>query len=181
MTDTEYPATSGTVFIHAADGEAVEPAPGSSFTLDSGLVLLCLTQDNFNTMQGEVPYEDGNFVRHAKRELDLAGEDDDITAWMVGVVREFARYGHSGGSIGPCMAMLNQLLKFKPLTPLTDDPDEWLHHGEEAWGGAGGIWQSMRDPEAFSTDGGATYYLLSEREAVGVDLTPYHKSEEKVK
>lgn len=41
------------------------------------------------------------------------------------------------------------------IAPLTDDPDEWLHVD-------GDIWQSRQCAEAFSNDGGKTYYLLSE-------------------
>lgn len=55
-----------------------------------------------------------------------------------------------------------QLLKQKNLTPLTDSPNEWLFHDEDTWGAPGGIWQNIRNGEAFSHDGGKTYYLVSE-------------------
>ena len=48
--------------------------------------------------------------------------------------------------------------------PLTDDPYEWQYHGEDLWGSKEGIWQNKRNSEAFSNDGGQTYYLLSEND-----------------
>ena len=49
---------------------------------------------------------------------------------------------------------------------LTDDPDEWQYHDETVWGAKGGIWQNRRDPSAFSTDGGKTYYFTGSLEKV---------------
>jgi hypothetical protein len=60
--------------------------------------------------------------------------------------------------------MLNDLLQFKNLTPLTDDPEEWIQHSKEMWDGEKGVWQSTRRADAFSDDGGKTYYLLSDRD-----------------
>jgi hypothetical protein len=45
---------------------------------------------------------------------------------------------------------------------LTDDPKEWVQHEESIFPGQDGCWQNKRRGEAFSTDGGKTYYLLSE-------------------
>jgi hypothetical protein len=71
--------------------------------------------------------------------------------------------GHSGGSASVAIPTINALLQFKNLRPLTNDPKEWVHHGEEIWGEKGGIWQNERNAEAFSKDGGKTYYLISEQ------------------
>lgn len=99
-----------------------------------------------------------NLVEHAKRELALADNDVDFNECIIKAVEAFASYGHSGGSAAYAIPMLNALLLFKNLTPLTDDPKEWNEVGD-------GVWQSARNSEAFSTDGGKTYYLLSERQA----------------
>lgn len=104
-----------------------------------------------------------NLVEHAKRELALAGNDEDFNNSIIKAVEAFSSFGHSGGSASVAIPMLNDLLQFKNLTPLTDDPDEWNHVGEEVWGEPGGVWQSQRNSEAFSNNGGKTYYLLSER------------------
>jgi len=94
-------------------------------------------------------------VEHAKRELALAGNDEDFNECLIKAVEAFAGYGHSGGSASVAIPMLNDLLQFKNLTPLTNRPTEWMNVGD-------GVWQSVRNPEAFSKDRGVTYYLLSE-------------------
>jgi hypothetical protein len=94
---------------------------------------------------------------HAKHELDLVEKDEEFKACIVNAVREFAKYGHSGGSAGVGIHFLNELLQFRNLSPLTDDPNEWMTVTNED-----PCWQSRRNPEAFSSDGGKTYYLLSE-------------------
>lgn len=115
--------------------------------------------DNGELPTDEEIQEDGNWVIHAKRELALVGNDEDYNQCIVEAVRAFARYGHSGGSAGVGIEILHDLLQFKNLTPLTDDPSEWIDQTE-----ASGVpmWQSCRNSEAFSQDGGKTYYLLSE-------------------
>lgn len=103
-----------------------------------------------------------NLLEHAKRELELIGEDPEFIAGYLRVVKAFADMGHSGGSASVAIPTLNELLSFKNLSPLTDDPNEW--EDRSAVSGGEPIWQNKRNPEAFSTDGGKTYYLLSERE-----------------
>jgi hypothetical protein len=101
-------------------------------------------------------------VQHARRELEAIGEEPDIIDWYCKVVEVFTEAGHSGGSAGVAIPTLNRLLMFKNLGPLTNDPDEWHYHGPDMWDGEKGIWQNRRDGEAFSTDGGFSYTLLSE-------------------
>ena len=80
------------------------------------------------------------------------------------LVRTMAGEGHSGASAAMVTQIFERLARYKPLTPLTDDPAEWQHHGEDVWGEPGGVWQSRRDPEAFSRDGGKTHWLSSDRQ-----------------
>ena len=96
-----------------------------------------------------------NLVDHATRELDLLNEDPWLVEGILKIVQDFAEMGHSGSSAAHTIGVLNQLLQFKNLSPLTDDPREWTHI-------SGDIWQSTRNAEAFSNDEGKTYYLLSE-------------------
>lgn len=105
-----------------------------------------------------------NLVDHARRELEFIykGEDPWFVDGCVKVIQAFADMGHSGGSAETAIPTINKLLQQKNLTPLTDNPDEWQHHGEDMWPEPGGIWQNQRNSEAFSTDGGKTYYFLSE-------------------
>jgi hypothetical protein len=113
----------------------------------------------------EVAEPDSNLVKHARRELELLGETDvAFVESIVGAVRAFTSYGHSGGSAPIAIDYLHRLLQFQPLVPLTNDPAEW--NDVSAQSGVP-LWQSTRNPEAFSGDGGKTYYLLSEYRATG--------------
>lgn len=103
-----------------------------------------------------------NLVDHAKRELATIHEDPEFSEGLVKMIEIFASMGHSGGSASVAIAMLTELLEHRNLSPLTDNPDEWEFHGPERWDGTNGVWQNKRNGEAFSPDGGKTYYLLSE-------------------
>lgn len=117
---------------------------------------------------------ESNLVRHAKREMELAKVDEDIYGDMTSkavleLIEVFSKQGHSGMSGSLVLNIFNRVVNFQNLTPLTDNPDEW-HSG------ATGLWQNTRNSEAFSYDGGKTYYLLSEKRP---DSEPiWHTSEE---
>lgn len=119
-----------------------------------------------------------NLVDHARRELARIKEDPETVEGIVKVVQAFSDMGHSGASAFVCIPMIERLLRYEPLSPLTNDPDEWNHIAEEM-AGQPDLWQSARNPEAFSHDGGITYYLLSEKQASGDGVYPLHTSEEK--
>lgn len=106
--------------------------------------------------------EDGNLVKHAKQELAIIdSEDDEFDKSIIAAIRGFSSYGHSGGSAAVATSMIHELLQFHNLSSLTGDPKEWMQV-DETVSGSTNTWQSRRNPEAFSTDGGKTYYLLSE-------------------
>lgn len=98
-----------------------------------------------------------NLVLHAYEELERLGEDRKIIEWYVKVIKEYGSFGHSGGSHMAILPVLTKLLNFQPLTPLTNNAQEWTHHGEDVWGEAGGIWQNKRDSRMLSRDGGQTF------------------------
>lgn len=105
-----------------------------------------------------------SLVEHAERELKLAGLFDDNSDYggMLGdavlkMVKIFAEEGHSGCSAHLAIDIFNKLARFKTLTPLTDNPDEWMDIAD-AYGGTPGTWQSRRQGSCFSNDGGRTYY-----------------------
>ncbi len=102
-----------------------------------------------------------NLVDHAKQELELIGEEPETIEGYLKVIQAFADMGHSGGSAFAAIPTINELLHFGNLSPLTDASDEWIQHEVDMGDGGGGSWQSRRNPEAFSNDGGKTYYLLS--------------------
>jgi hypothetical protein len=120
-----------------------------------------------------------SLAEHARRELELSGqhaEDPEYSESIIKAVEAFASYGHSGGSAMIAREQLYALLGFKALSPLTDDPAEWIDRTKESGGVP--MWQNKRDSTAFSEDGGQTYYLLAERETAGsAEVTPLHHSE----
>lgn len=119
---------------------------------------------------------DNPLVAHAHRELTLVGEDPWITAGLCKVVAAFAEMGHSGSSAAHCAAYLEKLLRYQPLTPLTDDPAEWQDQSEIS---GYPIWQNLRDPRAMSTDGGKTYTLVDEEPVTSDSGQPVHTSRPK--
>jgi hypothetical protein len=134
----------------------------------------------FFVANGELPTEDiheSPLVNHAERELNILGEDPETIKGYLKVIQAFSDMGHSGASASIAIPTINELLNFKNLCSLTDDPDEWIQvKGEEE--DEPGVWQSKRNPEAFSPDGGKNYYLLSEGAHFG-NPHPLHATEEK--
>lgn len=106
-----------------------------------------------------------SLVEHAERELRLAGLMDPDSDYggaagkaILEIVRTFSAQRHSGGSAWLVVSALEKLLRFKPLAPITSNPDEWMEVGD-------GMWQSTRCPSVFSKDGGKTWYDLDAPEA----------------
>jgi hypothetical protein len=102
---------------------------------------------------------------HARYELELVGEEPEIIDWYVKVVETFAEFGHTGESAEYTLRVLEQLLRYKNLTPLTDDPAEWLDLTEHTEGKSK-LWQSVRNSAAFSVTDGKTYVLTHEEEYI---------------
>lgn len=112
-------------------------------------------------------------VQHAERELTAIGEDPEFIDGYLQMLTIFAEMRHSGGSASVFIPTLNALLNFKNIGPLTNDPEEWMDVGEIS---GFPFWQSRRCSDAFSTDGGLTYYLLSDG-ANSENQTPIYTSE----
>lgn len=100
--------------------------------------------------------QESELVAHARRELATIGESKELTEGYLEVVRAFEKMELDGGAASIGIAVLTSILQFQNLSPLTDNPDEWIQHADDTW-------QNTRNGEAFSTDGGRTYTLLSER------------------
>lgn len=69
-------------------------------------------------------------VEYAKSELDKIAKDDDGMQEMMNkdileIVEIFSNQGHSGFSASYALSVLERLLRFKPLSPLTGNDDEW--------------------------------------------------------
>ena len=90
-------------------------------------------------------YQPNNLMTHAEAELPPAN-GDEMQAAMNRDLRElvlvFASQRHSGFSAGYAVAVLEKLLRFKPLRPLTGEPDEWNEVGD-------GVFQNRRCSHVF--------------------------------
>jgi hypothetical protein len=104
-------------------------------------------------------FRESNLLAHAEREMQRAHVEDEVQPSLLQAITAFSGYGHSGGSASVCIPLLSDLLQFKALSPLTDDPSEWQDRSDIS---GYPIWQSIRDSEAMSEDGGKTYWLLRE-------------------
>lgn len=118
---------------------------------------------------------DSKLLAHARRELELAGlldaKDDDgeddmmqksVNTQVLAMLKLLSDGGHSGFSASYAINLFMRLASFKPLSELTSRPEEWNDVSEMA--AEDKLWQSVRDSEAFSHDGGKTFYRLSETE-----------------
>lgn len=97
-----------------------------------------------------------NLVAHARRELQIMGEDEEFIECYLDIIRIFAAQGHSGGSASVFIPTLSKLLQQENLTPITDEQIEWNEVGH-------GMWQNTRNSRFFSEDGGITYYDVNDK------------------
>lgn len=92
--------------------------------------------------------------RCADYELNKLGygymsEDPDVVNTynsFMQIVDTFAKMGHSGSSARWAIDVINKLLSFEPLTPLTGESDEWNEVGP-------GVYQNKRCSRVFSETG----------------------------
>ena len=105
-----------------------------------------------------------NLVSHARRELELVGEDESTIEGYLVIMKAFADMGQSGGSAIVAIPVVYRLMQFLNLTDITNNPQDWMHISPEHWGDpdGAGIWQCRRNPALFSKDGGNTYYNLQD-------------------
>lgn len=129
------------------------------------------------------PERDSNLVRHAEFELRRAGlfDKDSDYEGMIGeavmkMVQVVAAEGHSGMSHSLTMEIFNQVVNYKTLTPITNDPTEWVNVADERQpdGGVRPLHQNRRQPSLFSHDGGKTYYSVDDKERT-IKIAPYAK------
>lgn len=102
-----------------------------------------------------------NLVTFAESELARieVGEDDDgmqeaINKDILAVVEVFSQQGHSGFSGSYAISMLEKLLRFEPITPLTGEDDEWNDIGEMS---GSPMWQNKRCSHVFKNADGRAY------------------------
>ena len=71
-------------------------------------------------------------IDYAKQELDLIGMvdgEDEMNSAMrnhiIHMVEEFSKEGHSGYSASYALGILQKILAYEPLSPLTGEDSEW--------------------------------------------------------
>ena len=109
-------------------------------------------------------------IEYAKKELARIEHDEDglqdlMDKCVLEVLGVFAEQGHSGFSAGYVIRLLERLMRFLPLTPLTGEDDEWneIAPGKYQNRRCGRIFKENGqaydiDGKAFSDDGGRTWF-----------------------
>lgn len=97
-----------------------------------------------------------NLESFAKEELTRAGmfDKDSDYGGMLGdavmkMVKVFAGEGHSGFSAHMAMDIFQRVARYKTLTPLTGEDDEWFDVSEMS---GQPMWQNKRDPSVFKDE-----------------------------
>lgn len=126
-----------------------------------------------------------NLLTHADREfaitianmradanIDLDEGDVEMQEYMHQNVREIleviAKQGHSGGSIGFLLHMVQKLGMFEPLSPLMGTDDEWVDANYPQTAGGLKLWQNVRCGHVFR-EGNSQAYDSTGRIVVGED------------
>lgn len=106
-----------------------------------------------------------SLVQYAESELDRIGMTDDgdmngmMRKHLIHMVKEFSAEGHSGFSASYALQCLQKLLRFKPLSPLTGEDDEWSdvtaisgvpHYQNKR---CGSVFKDGKDGQAYDIDG----------------------------
>jgi hypothetical protein len=95
-----------------------------------------------------------SLIEHAERELaNLRGDEPDemqdlIEQNVLECVAAFAGAGHSGSSAAYTINILERVLRYEPIVPLTGVEDEWEEIGEDHY-------QNLRCPHVFREHGQA--------------------------
>lgn len=120
-----------------------------------------------------------NLLNHAKREMQRVGLYDEnadygpaIAECVEELIRTFSKQGHSGGSAQKTMELFNELVRYRNLGPITDDPEEWMEIQNN-------LHQNRRNHTLFSKDGGRIYYSVDDPNRATMSSIPYEKEPKK--
>lgn len=97
------------------------------------------------------------YLEHAKAEMEKAKIGDTLYGELlpeslVELLECFEQQGHSGMSANITLSLFDKLARFKPLTPLTGEDDEWGDpYGED------GTQQNKRCSHVFRDKDGRSY------------------------
>ena len=118
-------------------------------------------------------------VSYAERELDRIGMGDPDADYngalkpaIMSMVKLFADQDHSGASAPMAIAMLERLLRFEPLSPLTGEDDEWMEVANPRKP-TDTTHQNVRCPHVFKRADGSAFDL-DHKDGFRADITfPY--------
>jgi hypothetical protein len=111
------------------------------------------------TKGGVIPTNLSAMSKHAIVELSLIKEEPKIVLWYVSVLEAYNIMQLTEEASDHCLETLTRLIRYENLAPLTDEPMEWVKVGDD-------IWQSIRNYDAYSNNGGKTFKLHSENNDV---------------
>ena len=97
--------------------------------------------------------------KHAIVELSLIKEEPKIVLWYVSILEAYNAMNLTEEASDHCLQTLTRLIRYENLAPLTDEPMEWVKVADD-------IWQSIRNYDAYSNNGGETFKLHSENNNV---------------
>ena len=120
-------------------------------------------------------------IEHVNSDNDFA---QSIGKCVWDICKLFASQEHSGFSAKLTLSLLKKvLIDEQPLTPLTNNPDEW----QEDMSGEEGHYQSKRRFSCFSDDNLKTYYdiedpdnLIIEKDGNGVEWQKFKKEMKRI-
>lgn len=90
-------------------------------------------------------------LANALREMHLISIDTQTKIRVIKILALLA-YGDHKIDLG----FVQQLLNGQTFSPITNRPEEWANIGDQTW-------QSVRNPNLYSTTGGSTYWDVTER------------------
>ena len=106
-----------------------------------------------------------SIVEFAKKELDIlvekCGKNEEsirvqkiINEHILNIVKTFSKEKHTEFTAEYTLDCIERLLRFKPLTPLTGEKDEWTEVGE-------GVYQNKRCYNVFKEKDGIAHINLN--------------------
>jgi hypothetical protein len=111
------------------------------------------------TKGGVIPTNLSAMSKHAIVELSLIKEEPKIMLWYVSVLEAYNIMQLTEEASDHCLETLTRLIRYENLAPLTDEPLEWVKVADS-------MWQSIRNYDAYSNNGGKTFKLHSENNDV---------------
>lgn len=88
---------------------------------------------------------DSRLIAYARRELPTDASDEmqrEMNGALLQILAVFSLQGHSGFSASYAIPVLQKLMRFEPLGPLTGADEEWFDHGD-------GTFQNIRCSHVF--------------------------------